>query len=42
MGEYEKLKKEDAEIEVWIAAIDAAPDYHTKNNRDKRRALVAR
>jgi hypothetical protein len=27
MGDYEKLKREDAELEAQIDAIDTAPDY---------------
>jgi hypothetical protein len=42
MEEYEKLKREDAECEEQIKVIDAAPDYHTKDNRDKRKALQER
>ena len=39
LAQYEKLKKEDAELEEQIKALDNAVDYHTKDNRDKRKAL---
>jgi len=42
MGEYEKLKREDAEHDAEITALDAAPDYHSKDNREKRKALEGR
>ena len=42
MADYEKLKKEDADLEAQISAIDTAPDYHTKDNREKRKQLEHR
>jgi hypothetical protein len=42
MGDYDKLKKEDADLEAQISAIDTAPDYHTKDNREKRKQLEQR
>jgi hypothetical protein len=38
MAKYEKLKKEDAEHETEIEALNNAFDYHTKENREKRAA----
>jgi hypothetical protein len=38
-GGYEKLKRQDGQLEAQFNAIDAAPDYHTKDNRDKGNTL---
>jgi hypothetical protein len=42
MADYEKLQKEDADLEAQIKALDSALDYHTKDNREKRRILQER
>jgi lantibiotic modifying enzyme len=42
LAEYEKMRKEDAEHEEQIKALDSALDYHTKDNREKRKALQER
>jgi uncharacterized protein YlxW (UPF0749 family) len=42
MAEFEKLQKEDGELEAQIKALDNAIDYHTKDNREKRKALQER
>jgi hypothetical protein len=43
MADYEKRKREeDADLEAQISAIDTAPDYHTKDNREKRKGLEQR
>jgi hypothetical protein len=42
MGEYEKLKGEDAEHEQEIKSLETLPEYHTRENRDKRKALQER
>lgn len=42
MGEYEKLKGEDAEHEQEIKSLETSPDYHTKENREKRKSLQGR
>jgi hypothetical protein len=39
MAQHEKMKKEDAEFEAQTNALDTAADYHTKDNREKRKAL---
>jgi hypothetical protein len=42
MADYEKLQTEDADLEAQIKALDSALDYHTKDNREKRRILQER
>lgn len=39
MADYEKLKREDANLEACINVVDTAPGYHTKDNREKRNQL---
>jgi len=36
------LKAEDEKPEAEIKSLDLAPDYHTKDSRDKRKALQER
>ena len=40
LAQYEKCKREDAELEEQT--LDSAIDYHTKDNREKRKALQER
>jgi chromosome segregation ATPase len=40
--DYAKLKKEDEAHDAEIKALEAAVDSHTKDNRDKRKALQER
>jgi hypothetical protein len=42
MADYEKLQKEDADLEAQIKVLDSALDYHTKENREKRKVLQER
>ncbi len=42
MAQYEKMQAEDRGLEKEIKALDNAVDHHTKDNRDKRRALQER
>jgi hypothetical protein len=39
---YEKLKKEDGELEAKIKEAETALDYHTVENRQKRRTMQER
>lgn len=40
--DYGKLKAEDEKLDAEIKTLDLAPDYHSKDNRDKRKALQER
>jgi hypothetical protein len=42
MAQHEKLQKEDHDLEEQIKTLDNAVDYHTKANREKRKALQER
>jgi multidrug resistance efflux pump len=42
MAEYQKLQAEDRGLEAEIKALEVAPDYHTVENRNKRKALQER
>ncbi len=42
MADYQKLKDEDAAAEAEIKTLETALDSHTKDNRDKRKALQER
>jgi len=42
MAEFEKLKAEDAKLASEIHGLELAIDSHTKDNRDKRKALQER
>ncbi len=42
MAQYQKLKDEDAALDAEIKALETALDGHTKDNRDKRKALQER
>lgn len=42
MAEYQKLQTEDRGLEAEIKALEIAPDYHTVENRNKRKALQER
>jgi chromosome segregation ATPase len=42
MAQYEKLGKEDRDLDEQIKTLDNAVDYHTKENREKRKALQQR
>jgi hypothetical protein len=41
-SDFGKLKAEDEKPEAEIKSLDLAPDYHTKDNRDKCKALQER
>jgi septal ring factor EnvC (AmiA/AmiB activator) len=42
MAQHEKLEKKDHDLEEQIKTLDNAVDYHTKANREKRKALQER
>jgi cell division septum initiation protein DivIVA len=42
IAEYEKLQAEDRGLEAEIKALEIAPDYHTVENRNKRKTLQER
>jgi uncharacterized protein YgiM (DUF1202 family) len=42
LAEYTKLKEGDTKLEGEIKALETAADSHTKDNRDKRKALQER
>src|SRR5690348_7506776 len=42
LAEYEKLKKEDTELDNEITSEALARDAHTRDNRDKRKELQAK
>jgi len=42
MAEYGKLQADDRGLEAEIKALEVAPDYHTVENRNKRKALQER
>jgi multidrug resistance efflux pump len=42
MASYTKLQAEDSELEAAIKAAEVAPDYHTVENRNKRKAMQER
>jgi chromosome segregation ATPase len=42
MADYEKLQKEDADLEAQIKTLDSTLDYHTKDNREQRKVLQER
>lgn len=42
LAEYTKLKEEDAKLEGEIKMLETAVDAHTKDNRDKLKALQER
>ena len=42
MAEYEKLRPKTAEFEADIKALETAADYHTVENRNKRKELQER
>ena len=42
MAEYQKLKDEDGRLADEFGTLERALDSHTKDNRDKRRALQDR
>jgi hypothetical protein len=42
MAQYEKLNDEDAAVDAEIKTLKAAPDFHTKDNRDKLKQLDSR
>jgi multidrug resistance efflux pump len=42
MAGYEKLQAEDRDLEAKIKEAEAAPDYHTVENRTKRKAMQER
>jgi hypothetical protein len=39
---YEKLQAEDRDLEAAIKAAEVSPDYHTVENRNKRKAMQER
>lgn len=39
IGHYQKLQAEDAAFEASIKEAEIAPDYHTVENRNKRKAM---
>jgi len=39
MAQYKQMKKMDAEYEAELKTLETAIDSHTKDNRDKRKAL---
>jgi uncharacterized protein YlxW (UPF0749 family) len=42
MADYEKLQKEDADLEAQIKTLDSTLDYYTKDNREQRKVLQER
>jgi len=42
LAHYEKLQAEDAALEANIKAAEVAVDYHTVENRNKRKAMQER
>lgn len=42
LTDYTKLKEEDAKLEAEIKMLETAMDYHTVENREKRKALQER
>jgi len=42
IADYTKLTEEDAKLAAEIKELEAAVDSHTKDNRDKRKALQER
>jgi chromosome segregation ATPase len=42
MAEYEKLQAEDRGLEAEIKGLETAADYHTVENRNKRKGLQER
>jgi hypothetical protein len=42
LAHYEKLKKEDTELEAKIKEAEKALDYHTVENRQKRKVMQER
>jgi predicted nucleic acid-binding Zn-ribbon protein len=41
-ADYQKLKDEDTKLEAEIKTLELAIDSHTKDNRDKRKAIQGR
>jgi predicted secreted protein len=41
-ADYAKLQEEDATLETDIETLETAPDSHSKDNRDKRKAAQER
>jgi cell division septum initiation protein DivIVA len=39
IAEYKKIQEEDAKLEAEIKELEKAVDYHTVDNRQKRKAL---
>jgi chromosome segregation ATPase len=42
VAQYQKLQAEDRDVDEQIKTLDGAVDYHTKENREKRKALQER
>ena len=42
VAHYEKLQTEDRDLEAKIKAAEIAPDYHTVENRNMRKAMQER